>query len=320
MDPPDLTPNVLYRGLVRSALSSSPDSGAAQDALIQLAKDEAQEALDLVWESLKPSNHSGSSDIPARNQVLQLATKLNLKHKILPSSFFIGDVVLSSTEPVGEGAFAHVYRGTYNGVEVAVKKIRAPSAEQGLTADDATCREALLWKDIEHPHILPLIGVTRTAFSSGALCLVSPWMPQGNVRATLSSHGDQPAVTTESVGEIIDEWLYQIAQGLEYLHSQGVVHGDLHGANVLLDDRDRMRLSDFGLSLIANAPSYEHGSLHGGGAVCWRAPELIDPDGFQQSGRRPTFASDVWSFGMLCIEFYLGGKPPYSESWSAYQI
>ena len=95
---------------------------------------------------------------------------------------------------------------------------------------------------------------------------------------------------------------HQIAIGLEYLHNEGIVHGDLHGGNVLIDENGNARLTDFGLSLIADASSYNYGSTHGGGAFRWQAPELIDPEAFKLNSSRPTTASDIFSFACTGIE------------------
>ena len=97
---------------------------------------------------------------------------------------------------------------------------------------------------------------------------------------------------------------------MEYLHVVGIVHGDLHAGNILIDDQGHVQLSDFGLSLIAEATAYQYGSSHGGGAVYWTAPELIDCEEFGLENSRPTFQSDVFSFAFTCIEV---GAPIYSK-------
>ena len=97
---------------------------------------------------------------------------------------------------------------------------------------------------------------------------------------------------------------YQIAIGLEYLHSEGIIHGDMHCGNVLINDKDNACLTDFGLALFADASAYNYGSVHGGGAVRWRAPELVAPAEFGQpeESSRPTCASDIFSFACVGIE------------------
>ena len=96
--------------------------------------------------------------------------------------------------------------------------------------------------------------------------------------------------------------LLQIALGLEYLHSEGIIHGDLHAGNILIDGRGNASLADFGLSLIAEASGYGYGSSHGGGAIRWLAPELIEPIEFGLDSSRPTTASDIFSLACTAVE------------------
>jgi serine/threonine protein kinase len=95
--------------------------------------------------------------------------------------------------------------------------------------------------------------------------------------------------------------LLEIAQGLVYLHSQDIIHGDLRGANILVDDNWHVRLADFGLAVFASA-TVATGSSHRGGSARWMSPELLSPQscGLEKSQR--TFASDVYSFACVCIE------------------
>ena len=96
--------------------------------------------------------------------------------------------------------------------------------------------------------------------------------------------------------------LYQSALGLEYLHCEGIVHGDLHAGNILIDDNGNACLTDFGMSLITPATAYNYGSVHGGGATHWQAPELMDPEEFDSNSTRPTPQSDVYSFACTALE------------------
>ena len=69
-----------------------------------------------------------------------------------------------------------------------------------------------------------------------------------------------------------------------------------------MDDDGHARLADFGMALIADATAYNYGSVHGGGAVRWKAPELLDPEELGLPTSRPTFASDVYSFACTCVQ------------------
>ncbi|KAJ7875377.1 kinase-like domain-containing protein [Mycena olivaceomarginata] len=160
------------------------------------------------------------------------------------------------------------------------------------------CREALVWKDLHHPNILPFLGIDRDSFPS-SLCMVSPWMEHGTVTNYLKTHGY----------ENVDKLLYEIAQGLEYLHSRNIVHGDLRGANILITQDWSACLTDFGLSIFSDATSTM--STNRGGSLYWMAPELLNPDSFGLKFVR-TPATDVYAFGCVCFELYTD-RPPFSS-------
>ncbi|KAJ7490144.1 kinase-like domain-containing protein [Mycena galericulata] len=164
-------------------------------------------------------------------------------------------------------------------------------------------REALIWKDLRHPYILSFIGIDRDSFPP-SLCMVSPWMEHGTVLDYLKEYGYAN----------VNRLLFEIAQGLEYLHSHNVVHGDLRGSNILINDDWSACLTDFGLSRFTDTTTSRHTSNRAG-SICWMAPELINPErfGFQFS-RTP--ASDIYAFGCVCLELYTG-KPPFSELQNA---
>lgn len=71
--------------------------------------------------------------------------------------------------------------------------------------------------------------------------------------------------------------------------------------NILVDHNYRARLADFGLSVLAEATSQNYASNRGGNAR-WLAPELIHPERFCLDTTRPTYASDVFSFGCVIVE------------------
>ncbi|KAJ7501742.1 kinase-like domain-containing protein [Mycena galericulata] len=96
------------------------------------------------------------------------------------------------------------------------------------------CREALVWKDLRHPYILSFIGIDRDNFPP-SLCMVSPWMEHSTVLNYLKEHGYAH----------VNRLLFKIAQGLEYLHSHNIVHSDLRGSNILINDDWSACLADF---------------------------------------------------------------------------
>lgn len=86
-----------------------------------------------------------------------------------------------------------------------------------------------------------------------------------------------------------------IAEGLNYLHSHGIVHADLKCSNVLVSGTAAnpiTLLCDFGLSQVIGVPGF---ATMSDGSYPWMAPECIREDG------GPTYASDIWSLGMTIL-------------------
>ncbi|KAJ7778483.1 kinase-like domain-containing protein [Mycena metata] len=219
---------------------------------------------------------------------------------MLPSSLFIAGVSGCDDHPTFGGGYGDIYRASHNNKPVALKRMRYFLRGADLRRIRLKfCREALVWKDLHHPHILPFLGIDRDSFPS-SLCMVSPWMELGTVMNYLKAHGYAN----------VDRLLYEISQGLQYLHSNNIVHGDLRGSNILINQDFSACLADFGLSAFSDATSSM--TTNRGGSLYWMAPELIDPEsfGFKEFARTP--ATDVYAYGCVCLELYTG-RPPFSH-------
>jgi len=111
--------------------------------------------------------------------------------------------------------------------------------------------------------------------------------------------------------------LLGVVEGLGHLHSLNVIHGDLHPGNVLIDDNGNACLTDFGLSFICPEfiGTYFWSSTLGG-ALRWRAPELVAPndDGdVEEYVPDLTRKCDIYSFGGLML-YVMSGEEPYHKS------
>ncbi|KAJ7261919.1 kinase-like domain-containing protein [Mycena rebaudengoi] len=221
----------------------------------------------------------------------------------LPASLFITGVTGRDTNPTLGSRFGDIYQASYIGRKVALKHVRIfrdQDADHNGKIDLEFCREALVWQHLQHPHILPLIGIDCESFPT-SLCMVSPWMEHGTVLEYLDHHGRSN----------VDRLLSEIAQGLQYLHSNKIVHGDLRGANILINDEWSACLADFGLSNLDDAATaIDTPNL--GGSTHWMAPELLSPEHFREGEYCRTPASDVYAFGCVCLELYTG-RPPFLD-------
>ncbi|KAF8150405.1 kinase-like domain-containing protein [Mycena galopus ATCC 62051] len=235
----------------------------------------------------------------------RIIRKLSTSCDILPSSIFITGVRGKDQYPTFGGGYADVYRASYGNQIVALKYIRdihflrgSDSRRIRLVSSQLSkfCREALLWKQLNHPHVLPFLGIDGDSFPS-PLGIVSPWMEHGTVINYLEKNGR----------ENVDRLLSEIAQGLQYLHSSGIVHGDLRGTNILINEDWSACLADFGLSIFSDVTASM--STSRGGSTYWMAPELLNP-GQDKFARTP--ASDIYAFGCVCLELYTG-RPPFAD-------
>ncbi|KAJ7023177.1 kinase-like domain-containing protein [Mycena alexandri] len=198
------------------------------------------------------------------------------------------------------GGFGDVFKATYQGKPVALKHMRMFQSTDQRNMRRKFCREALVWQRLRHPHIVPLIGIDTESFPS-SLCLVSPWMKNGTAIKYLASI--RPAERLRTIREI--------AQGLAFLHDQHVVHGDLRGSNILVDDDGHACLTDFGLTSVTDVTATQ--TNNGAGSVRWMAPETLNPTacGLEDFVRMP--ASDIYALACVYLELYTG-FPPFHDA------
>jgi len=169
--------------------------------------------------------------------------------------------------------------------QVALKVVRPD-----LLADAATrerfVREAQVAAQVTHPNLV------RT-YDAGE----SPYGPY-LVQELLQGHTlDQrmPLPPQRAIGVAV-----AVAEGLEYLHANGYVHGDIKPANIMLvqeQDRERVVLLDFGLAQ-ANGP---------GTTTLLATPHYLAPE--RASGAPPTAAADLYALGIVLYEMLVGRVP-----------
>ncbi|KAG8216986.1 kinase-like domain-containing protein [Butyriboletus roseoflavus] len=227
-------------------------------------------------------------------------------------------LVQSSKRLAGKGSFAAVYRCScaQNG-EVAVKAISFDRSIDQARRDEflrKVRRELGLWKRLDHPNIVPLLGTALGAdFGSDHPCMVSMWMPHGTL-VDYVSKSDNVLSLPDRIRLITGS-----AAGLEYLHSKSVLHGDFHPWNILIDNDHNPRLTDFGLSQTLSPQTsltYLHTNSVPRGARMWVAPELLHPDLFpteDESNKESSLNVDIYSLGSIIL-LILCGKSPWNSA------
>ncbi|KAJ7785471.1 kinase-like domain-containing protein, partial [Mycena olivaceomarginata] len=149
--------------------------------------------------------------------------RLSTNSSRLPPSYFIYDAVKEGQNCAYGGGFSDIWRGRLNGTPVCLKVLRfntslTDQAYQNLVR--TFCREALYWGRLDHPNILPFLGVDDQMFAP-SFCLISPWMDNGNVINFLEKNPD-----FDRLKAAIDA-----AEGMRYLHELDppMVHADIRG-------------------------------------------------------------------------------------------
>ncbi|CCL99641.1 uncharacterized protein FIBRA_01661 [Fibroporia radiculosa] len=224
--------------------------------------------------------------------------RLCRKYAYLPPSCQLPpDSIELLGEPIAKTNFGAVWRGLRtvgsSSVQVALKGVYYHSTEEYEIIRNQFCREAILWKQLCHRNIAPFLGVSST--STVSFMLVSTWMENGDVAQYLSKHRDIERVPL----------LVNIVDGLSYLHSQNVIHGDLKSANILVDNSGLACLADFGLSTViynADTVNITSKTTRKAGTTRWTAPELLDPERFGLEHAFLTRETDVYALSMVMVE------------------
>ncbi|OQR87180.1 protein kinase [Achlya hypogyna] len=183
---------------------------------------------------------------------------------------------------VGHGSFAEVWKGTYNGTIVAVKRLQ--NVRQSNQDIQDFINEIQLTAGFDSPYIIKIIGVTWTS-PSDLRCVIE-FMDLGDLKDYLATHNANVFLWPQKL-----QMLQAITSGLSYLHSLNIVHRDLKSRNVLLDSKKGVKLVDFGV-----AKEDIQGTMTlGVGTFRWMAPEVLHESAY-------TVAADIYSFGMLLSE------------------
>lgn len=208
---------------------------------------------------------------------------------------------------IGQGSFGCVYLALHavTGELLAVKQVETPSPGANSQSDarkksmiEALKREISLLRDLRHPNIVQYLGCGSSA---EYLNIFLEYVPGGSVQTMLNSYGALPE-------PLVRSFVKQILNGLSYLHNMDIIHRDIKGANILVDNKGTIKISDFGISKKLEATNILNGANNNKhrpslqGSVFWMAPEVVKQTSY-------TRKADIWSLGCLVVEMFTGTHP-----------
>ncbi|KAK4777407.1 hypothetical protein SAY87_017594 [Trapa incisa] len=192
---------------------------------------------------------------------------------------------------VGIGFFGEVFRGIWNGTDVAIKVL----LEQDLTAENMEdfCNEISILSRLRHPNVILFLGACA---KPPRLSLITEYMEMGSLYYLIHLSGQKKKLSWKRRLKMLRD----ICRGLMCIHRMNIVHRDLKSANCLVNKHWTVKICDFGLSRIMTDSDMKDSSA--AGTPEWMAPELIRNEPFTEK-------CDIFSLGVIMWEFCTLNRP-----------
>ncbi|KAK9279639.1 hypothetical protein L1049_013318 [Liquidambar formosana] len=198
---------------------------------------------------------------------------------------------------LGQGTFAKVYyaRSLETSQSVAIKVIdKEKVLKVGLI--NQIKREISVMRLVRHPNIVQLYEVMAT---KSKIYFVLEYAKGGELFNRVAKGRLKE--------DVARKYFQQLINAVDFCHSRGVYHRDLKPENLLLDDNENLKVSDFGLSALAESKRQD-GLLHTTcGTPAYVAPEVINRKGYDGA------KADIWSCGVVLFVL-LAGHLPFHDS------
>lgn len=225
------------------------------------------------------------------------------KNVRVPSKHIISADSIVINKELGVGEFGVVEQGVWTNeegerIQVAIKCL---SKERIQNSHMEFLKEAAIMHTIDHEHIVRLYGVV---LDTKALMLVTELAPLRSLLECLKEPALRPSFPIIS----LCDFAYQICDGMQYLESKRLIHRDLAARNILVFAKNKVKISDFGLSraLGVGKDYYQTNfNVNLKLPIAWCAPECINYLRF-------TSSSDVWAYGVTLWEMFSYGFQPWA--------
>ncbi len=203
---------------------------------------------------------------------------------------FLKDQVIGKyrvQKALGNGGFGAVYlaEDTIIGKLVALKVPHKQNQDLGELA-----AEAKLMAPLSHPNIVSVLTADRDP-ESGVFFIVMEYVEGESLADLLTRDGNVPEQQAIA-------WGIQICSAVSYAHKHNVIHRDLRPSNVLMTKERTAKVVDFSISRLLEKESYASTKIG--------SPPYMAPEHFQG---RATYASDIYSIGVMMYEMVTGVLP-----------
>ena len=197
---------------------------------------------------------------------------------------------------LGRGGMGLVFRARHVelGREVALKTLNLDGSEEALLRFRS---EAQTMAQLRHDNIVPIHDVGE---DQGTLYLSMDLVPGGSLQDRLKAEG---ALEPQEAARLA----IGLARGLAHAHSKAIIHRDMKPANVLLDDRGRPLITDFGLARSLQADGIQ---LSRTGALLG-TPAYMPPEQVEGDRARVDERADIYALGATLYQM-VTGRPPFS--------
>lgn len=202
-------------------------------------------------------------------------------------------------ERLGQGGMAQVYRARQVSVnrDVALKIINLHEAQNDENFRQRFANEAAIIASLEHLHILPVYAY---GIYEDYAYLAMRLLRGGTLKDRLKE--GHPLAIPDAL-----HLFEQIAKGLGYAHSKGIIHRDIKPANILLDDNNNAYLTDFGLAKVIDSDEHLTRGDSVVGTLAYMSPE-------QLQGERIDHRSDLYGLGVVLYHMLCGRVPFRGET------
>ena len=200
---------------------------------------------------------------------------------------------------IGEGVFGKVYQvlNVDSGELLAVKTYPlSPFKELAEKQLMQISREIKILRQLNHTNIIKYFQIDYNE-ELNSVDILMEYIPSGSMNDLLSKYKG----LSESA---VSNYTRQLLEGIQYLHTNQILHRDLKSANILITEEGVLKITDFGCSrqFDDNTTGVSQSFK---GSPYWMAPELV-----MRLGHK--FPADIWALGCLVIEM-ISGKPPWSN-------